>query len=71
MRSINDHIEASGLSRQEICRRAKLSPSMLSMIASGERRVGPERVEALAVALGVEPAALRPDLARLFRERSA
>lgn len=61
--SITDHINASGFSREEICRKAGLSRSMLSMIERGDRKASPDRALALAAALNVHPAEIRPDLA--------
>lgn len=64
--NITEHIEARGLSRGEICQTAGISRAYLSLIERGARRVGPEKVQALANAIGVSIADLRPDLAKLF-----
>lgn len=64
--TITDHITASPLSRKEICERAGLSPSMLSLIEKGHRKASPELTRSLAQTLGVSPAVIRPDLADLF-----
>lgn len=68
--SISDHIVASGLSRAEICKRAQLSPAMLSMIETGNRKPSPRSARALAETLGVAPEDIRPDLAALFSKPS-
>lgn len=68
---ITSHIEARGLSRAEVCREAGISASYLSMIEAGARQVGPNRVAALARALGVSVGDLRPDLAGLFSGEQA
>jgi hypothetical protein len=66
-----DWIDRSGLSRPEICERAGISHSMLSMIETGARRPGVETVMVLAREFGADPATLRPDLARIFRKGAA
>lgn len=67
---ITEHINSQGLSRVEICKRAKISRAYLSLIEKGKRRVGPEKVTSLAVALGVTVQELRPDLADVFSNSS-
>lgn len=64
------HISNNSLDRSEICRKAGISRSYLSMIESGERNAGPNKVVKLAAALGVTVRELRPDLANLFSEGS-
>lgn len=64
--SITDHIEASGLSRGQICERAGVSRSMLSLMESGKRQIRADRAKALAEVLGVAVADIRPDLAKVF-----
>lgn len=59
-------IETSGKTRAQICKEAGVSQPFLSLWENGERQVGVGKVSALAAALGVEPAALRPDLAVIF-----
>lgn len=59
-------IIGSGKTRAQICKEAGVSQPFLSLWESGERQVGSSRVVALAAALGVEPSALRPDLAEIF-----
>lgn len=68
---ITSHIEARGLNRADVCRQAGISTSYLSMIEAGARQVGPNRVAALAHALGVSVGDLRPDLAGLFSSEKA
>ena len=63
MSSIQHHIATAGITREEICKRADLSRSMLSMIERGTRRPGPKLAAKLAEVLGVAPADIRPDLA--------
>lgn len=60
------HIEASGLSRADICAAVGISRGMLSLIESGQRRIGVEKAAALAAALKVPVALVRPDLADMF-----
>lgn len=63
---ITDHIAASGRSRAEICREIGISPGMLSLIESGQRRIGIARAAAFAAAIGVQVRDVRPDLASAF-----
>lgn len=44
---------------------------MLSMIENGDRKISPSRAQALAEALGITAADLRPDLAALFPQTAA
>lgn len=46
-------IDARGLRHEWVARHAGISPSMLSMVLSGKRRLRPERLEALARVLQV------------------
>ena len=64
--NITHHIEANGLSRADICKAAGITKGFLSLIESGDRRVGVGKLSALAAALGVAPGDLRPDLAGIF-----
>lgn len=64
--SITKIINATGKSRRQICAEAGLSSAMLSLIESGERKIGVGKLAALADALNVSPALLRPDLHALF-----
>lgn len=68
--SVTDHIVSNGLSRDQICREAGISRTLLSMIESGGRRPGQNTVARLAKALGVTVRDLRPDLADLFAGQS-
>ena len=52
--SIRDAIEASGRSQYELSAASGVSRGQLSRLMRGERRVGPESLEALADALGLE-----------------
>ncbi|KJZ31649.1 hypothetical protein TW83_07755 [Paracoccus sp. S4493] len=63
---IREHITARGLSRAQICAAAGISRGMLSLIESGHRRIGVEKAEAFAAALGLPIASVRPDLAQMF-----
>lgn len=63
---ITEHITQNGLSRADICAKARISRGMLSLIESGKRQIGPERARDLADALGVPVEAVRPDLAKVF-----
>jgi transcriptional regulator with XRE-family HTH domain len=56
----------SGKPRAKICAEAGISPAFLSLLESGQRKVGVKNVTSLASALGVSPADLRPDLAQHF-----
>lgn len=69
--NITDHIEASGRTRGQICELAGISRAMLSMIENGDRKISPSRAQALAEALGITAADLRPDLAALFPQTAA
>ena len=68
--NITEHIEANGLSRAQICKTAGISKGFLSLIESGERRIGVKKVQDLADALGVSAGDLRPDLAFLFKVKA-
>ena len=61
--NITDHIIASGLTRDEICRRAGVSRSMLSQIETGGRRAGLKTAASLARVLGISRLEIRPDIA--------
>jgi len=63
---ITEHIRTRGLKRGAICKAAGISRAYLSLIERGQRRVGPEKVRALAGAMGLSIADLRPDLAEIF-----
>lgn len=63
---IKSHIKSEKLSRAEICKETGMTASALSMIVTGSRVIGLDKVEGLAKALGVKPADLRPDLAKIF-----
>jgi len=65
---IKQIIADCGLTRAEICQRAGITRGFLSMLESGTRSVGTDRIAAVAMALGVTPAKLRPDLAALFAD---
>ena len=67
--NLTDHISTQKLSRADVCEKAGISRAYLSLIERGQRRIGPEKVCALAAALGVSVADLRPDLAGLFEGR--
>jgi transcriptional regulator with XRE-family HTH domain len=67
---VTELIKSSGKTRTAICAEAGISASHLSMIESGERRVGLAKLRGLATALGVPPGALRPDLAGIFKEQA-
>ncbi|MBD9528405.1 helix-turn-helix transcriptional regulator [Paracoccus sp. PAR01] len=64
--NITEHIVNNGLSRSQICAKAKISRTMLSLIESGKRQIGPDRAQDFADALGVPVESVRPDLAKLF-----
>jgi transcriptional regulator with XRE-family HTH domain len=64
--NITNHIKKCGKTRAEICAEAGISTAYLSMIEHGERRIGVAKLTALADALGVDPADIRPDLAAIF-----
>ena len=67
MVDINKLIEQSGKPRAQIWKEAGITSPFLSMLQSGDRRVGnPDTIRSLAEALGCTPADLRPDLAELF-----
>lgn len=61
--NISKSIRLSGKTRGEICEEAGISRPYLSLIESGERKIGLAKVARLAAALGIEPKDLRPDLA--------
>lgn len=63
---ITEHITTNGMSRADICAKAKISRGMLSLIESGKRQIGPERARDFAEALGVPVEVVRPDLAEVF-----
>ncbi|MBB95621.1 MAG: transcriptional regulator [Rhodobacteraceae bacterium] len=65
---ISEHINSNGLSRAEVCAKARISRAYLSLIESGQRQIGPNSVKALADALGVSIRDLRPDLADVFAQ---
>jgi transcriptional regulator with XRE-family HTH domain len=62
------YINASGISRADLCAKAGISRAHLSLIEAGERKIGPQKVRGLADALGLSIRDLRPDLANLFGE---
>lgn len=64
--NITEHIAKLSINRADICRKAGISGSYLSMIERGDRRIGAAKVAGLASALQVEIGDLRPDLAALF-----
>lgn len=64
--NITEHIAAKGISRADICAKAQISRGMLSLIESGQRRIGIEKLTAFADALGLPVASIRPDLAEVF-----
>ena len=64
--TLTERIKASPLSRADICAQAGISPTMLSLIESGKRQIGPSKVAPLAAALGCSVTDLRPDLAAIF-----
>ena len=68
---ITDLIEKSGKRRAEIVEQVGISQGYLSLIEAGKRKIGKNRVCALANELGVHPSELRPDLAALFTPSSA
>lgn len=63
--SIKHIIEASGRARSDIIADAGISQSHFALIESGQRKIGLRHIAALAAALGVSPADLRPDWAEL------
>jgi len=61
--NIKSLIEKSDLTRIQICEQVGMSPSYLSLIESGKRKVGQAHAQALAECLGVTVMQLRPDWA--------
>lgn len=64
--NLADHIEANKLSRADICAATGISRAMLSLIESGKRRIGVDKAESFAAALGLPVHKVRPDLALMF-----
>lgn len=58
--------QASGKSQSQIASETGVSSGYVSLVLSGQRSVGPDRLKVFADALGVTPADIRPDLASLF-----
>jgi transcriptional regulator with XRE-family HTH domain len=56
--------EARGLSQEALADAAQLHRTHISLIERGRRSVRLETVELLAIALGIEPAALMPPARR-------
>lgn len=50
-----------GKTRAEICDEVGMSPAYLSLIESGQRKIGEKHVKKFALRLGVEIRDLRPD----------
>ncbi|MBT8152737.1 helix-turn-helix transcriptional regulator [Epibacterium ulvae] len=63
--NISSHIKTHNLSRETICEQAGISRAMLSLVESGKRQIGPNKVNDLAAALGIDPSELRPDWAEI------
>ena len=59
-------VKGADLSRTEICKATGMSLAHLSAIEHGRRKIGVDKIAKLAIALGVTPAKLRPDLAQIF-----
>lgn len=64
--NLAEHINATGLSRADICAASGISRGMLSLIESGKRRIGVDKASAFAAALGIPVHQVRPDLAEMF-----
>ena len=54
--------EDSGLSQEDLANAAELHRTHISLIERGQRSIRLETIEKLAVALGVQPSKLMPDL---------
>lgn len=54
--------EKSGFSQEDLADAAELHRTHISLIERGQRSVRLETIEKLAIALGVQPAKLMPDI---------
>ena len=63
---IRKKVENCGKTRAEICKEAGISAAYLSMIESGKRMVGIDKITPLADAIDADPCDLRPDIANIF-----
>ena len=59
---VREHREASELSQEALADAARLHRTHISLIERGQRSVRLETIEALARALGVQPAELMPEI---------
>lgn len=64
-------VKRSGKTRRNICEEAGISRALLSLLESGQRQIGLQKLESLSIALGAKPFELRPDLAAIFEVYAA